>query len=422
LSDRSVRLKVGIAGVALLFAGVAAFGTVKDVPPPIGEMVIEHLDLPSFASNNAAEPEVYWREERFERGDTFASFLNRLGVRSEDALTLVRQSGTAKTLRILKPGTSVQARTTADGDLLSLEFVSPQDTLVGVQREGDHFNNIEEQVPLTRVVKMSNGVIQSSLFAATDDAGLPDAVSTQLADIFSADIDFHRDLRGGDRFSVVYEVLYYDGRPVKSGHILGAQFTNNNKTYRAVWFENQAGKGGYYTPDGKNVRKAFLRSPLEFSRVTSGFAMRLHPLLGTWRQHRGVDYGAPTGTRVKATADGIVDFVGQQNGYGNVIILRHQGNVTTLYGHLNAFASGLHKGQHVSQSDVIGYVGSTGWATGPHLHYEYRVAGTYHDPLTVAMPAADSIPPQRLAAFKATARSIATQLNLVSNVNVASTD
>ena len=218
------------------------------------------------------------------------------------------------------------------------------------------------------------------MFAATDDAGLPDSVATQLAEIFGGEIDFHRDLRRGDHLSVIYETIYHDGRPLRGGRVLCAEFVNDGHTYRAVYFQAADGKGAYYSPEGKSLKKAFLRSPLEFSRITSGFSMRLHPILKEWRAHKGVDYAAPTGTRVKATADGAVDFVGVQRGYGNVVILRHQGKYTTYYGHLKGFASGVRKAMRVAQGDTIGYVGMSGMATGPHLHYEFRINDVQQNP------------------------------------------
>ena len=187
---------------------------------------------------------------------------------------------------------------------------------------------------------MKSGEIRSSLFAATDAAGIPDSVAIQLADIFGGDIDFHRDLRRGDRFSVVYEMLTIDGRPLRAGRVLAAEFVNSRKTLRAVWFATPTA-GGYYAPDGKNLRKAFLRSPLEFSRVSSGFGMRLHPILQQWRAHKGVDYAAPAGTRVRAVGDGVVEFAGRQGGYGNVVIVRHDGGITTAYAHLNGLRRGI---------------------------------------------------------------------------------
>jgi murein DD-endopeptidase MepM/ murein hydrolase activator NlpD len=267
---------------------------------------------------------------------------------------------------------------------------------------------------------MKSAEIRSSLFAATDAAQLTDGIASQLADIFSTDIDFHKDLRRGDRFTVVYEMFFDSGEPVKSGRVLAAEFVNNSRSHQAVWFQHNDEQGGYYTLEGKNVRKSFLRSPLEFSRITSGFTnARFHPVLQRWRAHTGVDYGAPTGTGVKATADGIVQFAGVQNGYGNVVILRHQTKYTTLYAHLSAFGGSVNVGSRVSQGDVIGYVGATGLATGPHLHYELRINDVHQDPLTVAMPDAPPITRDRRASFDAIARPLSMRLGLLRNTNLA---
>jgi murein DD-endopeptidase MepM/ murein hydrolase activator NlpD len=266
---------------------------------------------------------------------------------------------------------------------------------------------------------MKSGEIRSSLFAATDAVGMPDSVATQMADIFGGDIDFHRDLRRGDRFSVVYEMLYSQGQPARTGRILTAEFVNNGKMFSAIWFESKEGQG-YYTAAGKNIRKAFLRSPLEFSRVTSGFtSSRFHPILQTWRAHKGVDYGAPIGTRVKATGDGIVEFVGKQGGYGNLVVIRHQGRFTTHYGHLNGFASGLRKGTRVSQGDIIGYVGKSGWATGPHLHYEFRINDVHQNPLSVALPSAPPLGQHQLAEFRQHADPLVYRLERMRGLNLA---
>jgi murein DD-endopeptidase MepM/ murein hydrolase activator NlpD len=239
----------------------------------------------------------------------------------------------------------------------------------------------------------------------------------QLADIFGGDIDFHRDLRAGGRFSVLYEMLTLEGRPLRGGRVLAAEFVNQGKTYRAVRFAE-----GYYTPSGRNLRKAFLRSPLEFSRVSSGFGLRMHPFLRSWRAHQGVDYAARTGTRVRAVSDGVVQFAGRNGGYGNVVVLRHQGPYSTLYAHLNGFARGIRAGARVAQGDPIGSVGQTGWATGPHLHYEFRVAGVARNPLQVVLPAAAPLAHHEQDAFRAHAQPPLAQLDLLANSTLAALD
>src|SRR5207253_7445238 len=280
-----------------------------------------------------------------------------------------------------------------------LSFLTGRDTLVRIVPQGEGFRALEEQAPLETRVLMKASVIRSSLFAATDAVGIPDSIAMQLADVFGGDVDFHSDLRKGDRFTVVYELHHLGGRPVRAGRLLAAEFVNQGKTLRAIYFGS-----GYYGPDGKNLRKAFLRSPLEFSRISSGFGMRFHPIQHSWRTHKGTDYAAPTGTRVRAVGDAVVEFAGVKGGYGNVVVLRHNGQYSTVYAHLSRIA--VRRGARIAQSDTIGYVGQTGWATGPHLHYELRVAGHARNPLTIALPAALPLPASELASFRAQAEPL----------------
>jgi murein DD-endopeptidase MepM/ murein hydrolase activator NlpD len=248
-------------------------------------------------------------------------------------------------------------------------------------------------------------------------------VAVQLAEIFSSDVDFHRDLRRGDRFSVVYEALAADGEFVGFGRVLAAEFVNQGNLYRAVFFRDDEGRNGYYTPDGRNMRKAFLRSPIEFSRVTSGFSRsRYHPVLKTWRAHKGIDYGAPSGTRVRATADGVVTFVGVKGGYGKTVTVRHPNGYATLYAHLSGFGESLRRGKRVVQGEVVGFVGSTGLATGPHLHYEFHVNGVHQNPMRLAMPPGPPITPERRPAFEEAARPMFARLDMLRNIDLARLD
>jgi murein DD-endopeptidase MepM/ murein hydrolase activator NlpD len=368
-------------------------------------------------------PHVFVREESVQRGDSIASVLSRMGIDDDDAVTFLRQDKAARPFfRQLRPGKWISAQTKADGSLVSLVFPVGGEEAIFVESNGTSFSVTQKSLKTDTQVLMSSAEIKSSLFAATDDAGLPDSVATQLAEIFGSEVDFHRDLRRGDRLSVVYEMVYHEGRPLRGGRVLCAEFVNGGHTYRAVYFQSVDGKGAYYSPQGKSLRKAFLRSPLEFSRITSGFSMRLHPILNEWRAHKGVDYAAPTGTRVKATADGAVDFVGVQRGYGNVVILRHQGKYTTYYGHLKGFASGVRKGMRVAQGDTIGYVGMTGMATGPHLHYEFRINDIQQNPLAGSMPIQIPLSNIQLADFKLTTGPLLARLELVKHDTVAMFD
>jgi murein DD-endopeptidase MepM/ murein hydrolase activator NlpD len=317
-----------------------------------------------------------------------------------------------RALQALRPGYQVTAEVSAEGKPLSVSFLSSGDTLVQITPQGEGFGVTEERAALYTQIAMKSSVVHSSLFAASDAAGIPDSVAIQLADVFGGDIDFHRDLRKGDQFTVVYEVQHLAGRPVRAGRVLAAEFVNHGKAYRAVHFGN-----GYYAADGKNLRKAFLRSPLEFSRVSSGFGMRRHPIAQAWRAHKGIDYAAPIGTRVRAVGDAVVDYAGPRGGYGNVVILRHHGGYSTVYGHLSRIA--VKRGARVAQNDTIGSVGMTGWTTGPHLHYEFRVGGVARNPFSIAMPAALPVAPQDLPAFRARAEPLVARLELLANSNLA---
>ena len=431
LAQKLTRLLSGsrlfrIAALLVLpFIGVvAAFGIAPDTvtDPVVQKPVVQALALPAALPAAAGTDEAYWREERIQRGDTLADLLARLGVEEPEALQFLRGARAARALHQLAPGRAVRAQVTADGKLLALRYPAGGKSL-NVRREGDTFSVAEEALQLERRVLMKSGEIRSSLFAATDAAGLSDAVAIQIADIFSTDIDFHRDLRRGDQFSVVYETFYDGGEPVRAGRVLAAEFYNAGKLYRAVYFQYSESHGGYYTPDGRNIRKAFLRSPLEFSRISSGFSMRFHPILKQWRAHNGIDYAAPTGTRVKATGDGVVEFAGRHaGGYGNLVVLRHQSKYTTWYGHLSGFAQGMRKGARVGQGDIIGYVGATGLATGPHLHYEFRINDVHQNPLRVVLPAAPPIETAQKPAFDAATAPLAQQLILLRNTRLTRLD
>ena len=422
VGSRFVRV---VAAIVLPFIGVvAAFGIAPDTitePVPTSR-VVQEITLPVARLTDRSD-EDYWSEDRVQRGDTLAELLGRLGADDPEAAQALRGARSARALSQLVPGRTVRARTDAEGRLLELRYLNGGNVL-SVTREDDSLTVSEEPLQLERRVLMNSGDIRSSLFAATDAAGLPDAVAIQVADIFSTDIDFHRDLRRGDRFSVVYEMYYDQGMPVRAGRVLAAEFINVGRLYRAVWFLMSDGLGGYYTPDGRNIRKAFLRSPLEFSRISSGFSSsRFHPVLRQWRAHKGIDYAAPTGSRVKATGSGVVEFVGRHpGGYGNLVVLRHQSKITTWYGHLSGFANGLRKGGRVNQGEVVGFVGATGLATGPHLHYEFRIDDVHQNPLRVVMPSAPPIEPAEKPAFLAAAAPLTQQLALLRNTTIARRD
>jgi len=395
----------------LTASGVVAFATIAPKPQtdiPLQTALIEAL--PIHAERILPGPEVYIREERFQRGETLPGLLSRLGVSDTEIGKLAR----LRSLQLLRPGMLVRAEVTSAGSLRTLRFLSGREAMMQIVADGETYRAAEYPAPIESRVSMRSGVIRSSLFAATDLAGIPDAVGMQIAEIFGGDVDFYRDLRKGDHFAVVYEEQHLAGLPVGTGRVLAAEFTNQGRTYRAVYF----GKG-YYTPEGKNLRKTFLRAPLAFSRVSSGFGMRKHPLHKNWAAHKGIDYAAPAGTRVRATADGVVDYAGPKGGYGNVVILRHAGQYSTVYAHLSRLAPGVKRGVRLAQEDPIGFVGQTGWATGPHLHYEFRVGGEARNPFTIAMPSAQPVAAQEMPAFRSQASAYISQLELVANSNLA---
>jgi len=349
-----------------------------------------------------------------------AALLRRLDIDDPEAMEFLRRSKDVRVLTQLRPGRTVRAESTQDGELKRLSYLTPSGDLLTVERNEQGFRASQVPADLDAQPLMAAGEIRSSLFAATDAAGLPDAVATQLAEIFSSQIDFHRDLRRGDTFTVVYESFYHHGERVRVGRVIAAEFLNGRRVFQGVWFEAEPGHGSYYTPGGLSLRRAFLRSPLEFSRISSGFSnARYHPILQEMRAHRGIDYAAPIGTPIKAVANGTVDFVGRQGGYGNLVILAHANSVTTVYGHLNNFASTMRKGARVNQGDIIGTVGMTGLATGPHLHFEFRIAGVHMDPLKVAMPQALPITNALRPAFEQATAQYSEQLRVLRGSNLA---
>jgi len=355
-------------------------------------------------------PATYVREDRFQRGDTLSGLFARLGIGEGDAQRLLRR----RELRGLRPGTVVAAEVGAAGDLVWLEFLASREGYVRIERVGERLAAGERHAQIVTRTELRSAVIASSLFGAADAAGIPDSIAVQMADAFASDIDFHRELREGDRFSVVYEMHWADGRPLRAGRVLAAEFVSQGRRLRAISFAD-----GYYTPDGRNLRKALLRSPLEFSRVSSNFGMRMHPFLQSWHAHKGVDYAAPAGTRVRAVGDGVVEFAGWQNGYGNMVVIRHDGRHSSAYGHLKSIGRGIRAGARVAQGDTVGLVGQTGWATGPHLHYEFRVDGVARNPLSVPLPAGIPVAQHDMDAFRARAQTLAAQLNLIAHSQVA---
>ncbi|MEP6701402.1 MAG: peptidoglycan DD-metalloendopeptidase family protein [Betaproteobacteria bacterium] len=398
-------------------------------PEAATRLINRDLSIPVVLTDGdtAPVPADFWREEKIQRGDTVGVVLARMGVRDADLAKFIHADPGARPLYRLLPGKSLRVKVDEDGDPVALRYLTRDGDMLEINQndEGEFLAKSAPPAVATRI-QLRSGEIQSSLFGAADAAGMPDPVTMQLAEIFSGDIDFFHDLRRGDRFTVAYEVIEMDGEPIRIGRVLAAEFVNKGFTFRAFHYQDPqltGPEGGYYTQDGKNLKKAFLRSPMEFSRITSKFTLsRFHPLLQIWRAHKGIDYGAPTGTPVRATGDGIVETAGKQGGYGNFLLLKHQGSYSTAYGHLSRFAAGIHRGSRVQQGQIVAYVGATGWATGPHLHYEFRVNQVQHDPLLIALPTALPVPPEKLAAFRAKSLPLTGQLALARGQQFATAD
>lgn len=418
----SLRTLVALSTLPL-FGVVAAFGLAPDTNT-LGistQTIINNVDLPKTIS--AIDSASFQREERIQSGDTLASVLARLKIDELDIQRLLSTEAARQGASLIKAGQRIQATTTADGQLAELKLANTDGGSLHILRQGDSFVSQQASDLLETRVIMRSGRIASSLFAATDSAGVPDAIADKIADIFSTHINFRDDLRRGDTFSVIYTVNYRNGEPVATGKLLAAEFVNAGTSHRVVLYRDPFGREGYYTPEGESLKKGFLRSPLEFTRVTSSFSSsRLHPLYGFHRAHTGVDFGAPTGTRVKATSDAVVEFVGRKGGYGNLAILRHNNGYETYYAHLNAFASGLRKGTVVEQGQVVGYVGSTGAATGPHLHYEVRIAGIPYNPIAIKLPGAAPLSASLKPAFLHQTASWNQRLVLLRGTNIAALD
>ncbi|HSC79824.1 MAG TPA: M23 family metallopeptidase, partial [Chitinolyticbacter sp.] len=321
-----------------------------------------------------------------------------------------------------RAGRVLRAQTTAEGKLLQLRYMAADSTQLQLLAAGDGFVVKQAPAALTRETAFKAGTITSSLFGATDRVELPDEVTRQLIEIFEGEIDFHRKLKKGDRFGVVFETYTLDGQVIKTGRILAAEFVNGGRKLQAVWYESQPGEGAYFSLKGESLKKSFLQTPVEFSRISSGFATRFHPVLHTWKQHKGIDYAAPTGTRIRAASDGIVTHAAYSSTYGNVVEIKHQGVYSTLYAHLNRFAPGLKTGQRVRQGDIIGFVGTTGRSTGPHLHYEFKISGNQVDPTKLNLPRNQSLDVREFARFRPHAEQLNAQLDLLARVELARAD
>jgi murein DD-endopeptidase MepM/ murein hydrolase activator NlpD len=423
--------------VMLLGTGATAFA-VANLAPDVSDVPVRQVleDVQPLAATSAepvaslsaiapltVAPLILYRSDTTRSNDTAESLLRRLGVVDAAAAAFIRKDAATRAALLSRPGRLVTAETDGNNRLTKLSARWAQEGMdtferLVLEKSATGFAARTETAPLVAGTRLAGGVIRSSLFAATDDARIPDSVANQIAELFAGDIDFYRALRKGDRFNVVYETLLADNEPIRSGRVVSAEFVNGSKTYQAVWFQEPGSKGQYYTLEGNTLRKAFLASPLEFSRITSGFGGRIHPISRSFKNHKGVDYAAPTGTAVRTVGDGVIEFTGVQRGYGNVIEVKHRDGKSTVFAHLSKM--GVTKGQKVEQGDVIGAVGTTGYSTGPHLHFEFRINGEHFDPLTIASEN-NSIPlsPASRPAFNRLASDIRLKLAAAGSMAVA---
>ncbi|WP_142810013.1 M23 family metallopeptidase [Tepidiphilus olei] len=426
LRRRVLRTTLALYGAAVVGLAVAAFSDqvpyartplVTDLPP---------ITLtPPVATDTA---QAYVIREAFRRGETLPAFLERIGAEDEGLLDYTSLDEEVRAIqRQLRAHSTATVRLRADGRVDSLILPLVSGARVAIHRADDGFRMAPvgtENDDGTAFLELRQGVITHSLFATASEIGMPDAVASKLAEIFGTQIDFSRDLRVGDSFAVIYETkLDAEGLP-QPGEIVAAEFVNQGKRHVVLRYDLPGGKSGYYTPDGRVLGTGFLRYPLRFTRVSSNFGGRFHPIKREWRHHAGTDFAAPPGTPVMAASDGVVKFAGWQNGYGNFVLLEHRSGYVTGYGHLKGFAPGLRAGKRVSQGDVIGYVGSTGWATGPHLHYEVRINGKPQDPLKIALPAPEPLPERELARFRQQTAPLLEKIALLTRtpVEVAAAD
>ncbi len=352
----------------------------------------------SNKANRAVFEEIH---HTIQSGESLSSIFHRLDLKLSDLNKILYAPEKGKRFAAIKSGAELIAYVDDNKDLKQLVYKRNSiDSLVATRTQ-DSFEIKDYSTPISRVIASTQATIDSSLFLAGKKAALPDKVIMELANIFAWDVDFALNLRNGDQFTVVYEKLFIDDQEIGTGNIVSAEFVNQGKTFTTVRYEDENGESSYYTPEGKSMRKAFLRTPIDFARVSSHFNLkRRHPVLNKIRAHKGVDYAARTGTPIKSAGDGKIKFRGWKSGYGRVVIVQHGQKYTTLYAHLSKFKSNQKNGSHVQQGDVIGYVGKSGLATGPHLHYEFRVNGVHRNPLTVKLPNSTPIPETTLAAFK----------------------
>ncbi|MCF6282800.1 MAG: peptidoglycan DD-metalloendopeptidase family protein [Candidatus Polarisedimenticolaceae bacterium] len=374
------------------------------------EVITANTDRPIEIAEVIEEPST-WLTHTVKSGDTLAKIFSAKGLSANLLHRIVTSSKESAKLARIRPGQELRIQLDAEGEFIALVQVIDAIHSLEIRRTTEGFIANKVQQAVEYRTAFTSGTITQSLFISAKEAGLPDPLIMSLANIFGWDIDFALEIRQGDRFTVIYREEYLNGKKLRNGPILAAEFINRGKSFQAIRYTDAAGESNYFTPEGDSVRKAFLRSPVDFRRISSRFQReRYHPVLGRKRPHRGVDYAARTGTPVKASGDGKIIFRGRKGGYGKTVIVQHGGGITTLYAHLNSYMLKRRVGSRVKQGQTIGFVGKTGVATGPHLHYEFRLNGAHRNPLTVKLPAANPIAKAMREDFKIQTAPLTMQL------------
>lgn len=377
--------------------------------------------LPAIAE---AEPEILgeWHEATVKSGDSLSRIFNRHGLSAQELYRVTSDKTSATYLKKIFPGDTIKLRIDEDR-LTELVYAYEINQSLHIVRKDDAFHAELIEIPLETRITHASATINDSLFLSAQAAGISDATTMELAGIFGWDVDFALDIRQGDSFSALYEEIYLNGEKIRDGKIIAAEFINQGESYKAVRYTSPDNRTDYYTPDGKSMRKAFLRTPVSFSRISSRFDLRRkHPVLNRIRAHKGVDYAAATGTPIKATGDGKIVHRGVKGGYGHTVIIQHGNTYSTLYAHMSSYKRGLKVGSRVKQGQVVGFVGSSGLATGPHLHYELRVNGVHRNPLTVKLPSAEPLPKKFMADFQQHSQQLLAQIDTMKPTSLALAD
>lgn len=418
-----------VLGAVVAFAGLDQKADTSNPKVVSAEIILEPIAL-DVSQQSAFSLLPLVKQERIEHGDHLTNVLERVGANAEGLVSYLAKNDIGKQLfKQFRAGSYLSVQLDQNNDVVWVRYklnkLEDHMESILVKRIGEkQYEASLEKIKFDKEIAFRSGRIDSTLFSAADQADLPDSVAIKMAEVFSSQIDFHRELRKGDEFRVVYEQMLLNGEPVGSGKVLALEFINDGDQHKAYYFEPSDGTFGYYDADGNSLRTAFLRSPLRFSRISSGFSLRrYHPIQKRWKAHYGVDYAAPTGTPIMATGDGRVSFAGRKGGYGNVVYLKHHSGYSTRYAHMSRFSKGIRNGSKVKQGQVIGYVGATGWATGPHLHYEFRKHSKPKNPLRVKLKS-DPKPLNKndRHRFKVAQTALEHRLNLASTIKLASSD